>query len=237
MTDARHPERWLNDLRFQEISAEDYRAYSFALMWSVANRTDGIITPSRLRFIPTMTEETPPRLVAADLWVWQPANNGWYMREFTTTQTTRRELEAAQKARDKEAENKRVKRAQQRLEAAEKEASADQSGVRADVPWTATPTVDLDQDSAREGDDEPAGQRGVLADVHTDVPPVTPRPEPEPATRRSTTPAPAKANEPNLGLPPPPFRCEVCDKLKTIRGFDPNGRNVCRKCWDESRAA
>jgi hypothetical protein len=169
MTDARHPERWLNDLRFQEISAEDYRAYSFALMWSVSNRTDGIITPARLRFVPTMTEQTPPRLVVADLWVWQSADNGWYMKEFTTTQTTRRELEASQKARDKEAENKRIWRSHQRLEAAERDVSAGQPSVRQDVHRTGDRTAGFDHESAPSDSEETAGQRGVRQDVGRDV--------------------------------------------------------------------
>lgn len=203
VTDARFPERWLNDLRFQELSAEDFRANAYALMWCVANKTDGIVTPARLRFIPTMTEQTPPRLVAADIWVWQSADNGWYINEFTTTQTTRRELEASQKARDKEAENKRVRRSQQRLEAAEREASAGQQGVRPDVPRTGSPTAtrtaDPTHQSPADGPDETAGQWGVHPDVGRDVGgdvhPVTPRTETEPADRRSTTPTPSKFHE------------------------------------------
>ena len=41
MTDARLPERWLNDGRLQRVSASAYRLFGNGLMWTVANRTDG----------------------------------------------------------------------------------------------------------------------------------------------------------------------------------------------------
>ena len=48
MTDARLPERWLNDRRLQRHSADHYRAFVNALLWSVANRTDraAMMTPN-----------------------------------------------------------------------------------------------------------------------------------------------------------------------------------------------
>lgn len=45
MTNANLPERWLNDMRFRRKRLADgaYRSYMNALLWSVANRTEGII--------------------------------------------------------------------------------------------------------------------------------------------------------------------------------------------------
>ena len=45
MTDARLPEPWLSDRRLSRLSDAHYRSYIQALLFSVSNRTDGVIEP------------------------------------------------------------------------------------------------------------------------------------------------------------------------------------------------
>lgn len=109
MTDARHPERWLMDRRIQRLTAEHYRAFSMALMFAVSNRTDGYVTADDLEAIPHFKPESVEALVAAELWA--PAEGGWIISDFLTTQTSRAQLEAAESARVKDAERKARERA------------------------------------------------------------------------------------------------------------------------------
>lgn len=197
MTDARFPERWLNDHRFQEISGEDFRAYAFALMSSVANRTDGIVAAHRLRFIPGMTVDVPARLVAAGLWV-QMSDGDFLIDGFAVTQTTRKELEALDRTRAKEAEAKRMQRLQARQEAADREETAGQHGVgtavRPDVRQIGPLTAGFAQDEAHYPRQIAAGQPGVGtdigADVGADVRPDAPRTGQRQRRREEVLPAP-----------------------------------------------
>lgn len=216
MTDARFPERWLNDLRFQEITGEDFRAYSFALMWSVANRTDGIISPHRLRFIPGMTMDTPDRLIAAGLWV-ALSDGNWLIDSFTVTQTTRRELDALDRTRAKEAENKRLKRLQERQNAADNNETAGHAGVPPDVRPPDPPKVPLDVESPSEPLREIAGQRGVRPDVRGDVRTDTPRTEIETAPGQEVPPTNSKT-------------CGQCGKDSAVSLVPHQGVLVCRQC-------
>ncbi len=52
MTDARIPDRWLSDRRLQRLSDVHFRAFITSLVWSVSNRTNGVIEPEDLRLIP-----------------------------------------------------------------------------------------------------------------------------------------------------------------------------------------
>ena len=97
MTDARMPERFLTDRRFAKLSADDFRAYVYSLMWSVSNRTEGIIDEQDIALILFMQSMTPSRLVAAGVWAIHP--DGYLIVDFEATQTTKAQLEAIDQKR------------------------------------------------------------------------------------------------------------------------------------------
>lgn len=106
MTDARLPAYWLNDLRFDDIGAEAFRLYAAALMWSVSNRTDGLIEDRRLRRLPW----TDPACAAelAEVGLWERRGEGWFIVDFAKTQTSKLQLDAIDAK--KVSERERVKK-------------------------------------------------------------------------------------------------------------------------------
>ena len=127
MTDARLPERWLTDRRFATLSHEAFRSYHLALMWSVANRTDGALLPAELNLIPGFCKGSPSDLVGAGLWT--PQSTGWLITDFEQTQTSSAQLRALDENRAKEREKKR----RQRAKKADAVTSADPA-VPGDIP-------------------------------------------------------------------------------------------------------
>jgi hypothetical protein len=109
MTDTRLPDRWLTDRRIQRLTDRAYRAFFNALMWSVANRTDGIIEPEDLALIPGFTPCVEDELVAAGVWI--ERNEGWLIADFGGTQTTRAEHQLLEHMRTKAREKKARQRA------------------------------------------------------------------------------------------------------------------------------
>lgn len=110
MTDARHPDRWLMDRRIQRLTAEQYRAYSMSLMYSVSNRTDGHLTAEDLEAIPHFGGSSRAEgLVKAGLW--EVDDSGWYIVDYMGTQSSRAQMEAAEAARIKERERGASRRA------------------------------------------------------------------------------------------------------------------------------
>ena len=85
MTDALFPDKWLYDRRFAHLSDADDRAFSKALLWSVFNRTDGVIEYSDIALIPYCTEASAAALVKAGLW--SECDDGWLIVDFMETQT------------------------------------------------------------------------------------------------------------------------------------------------------
>jgi hypothetical protein len=118
MTDARLPERLLNDRRLQRLSADHYRTYVNALLWSVANRTDGQIDREDIALVPHWATNAGQALMDAKLFL--PRSTGWLIADYAVTQTSRDELETLEniRARDRE------KKARKRAEAAAAAASA-----------------------------------------------------------------------------------------------------------------
>jgi hypothetical protein len=98
MTDVRIPVRWLLDRRFRRLTDRAYRAFFSALCWSVENRTDGIVTPEDLAFIPGWPTCVEDELAAAGLF--EVIDVGWLITEFARTQTSKAEHEALDKARE-----------------------------------------------------------------------------------------------------------------------------------------
>jgi hypothetical protein len=90
MTDARFPERWLNDRRIMKLSAVDFRAFVLSLTWCVSNRTDGRVEQTDLPLVPGFDPGAVAGLVSSGLWKVQPG--GWQVVEFAETQTTAAQL-------------------------------------------------------------------------------------------------------------------------------------------------
>lgn len=116
MVDARVPERWLWDRRFARLDDVSYRSYFQALMWSVANRTDGVIEPDDLALIPNFAKGSVKVFVAANLWT--ALGNRWLITDFEATQTSRSELEVLENARARERRKKQRQRAAKAIEKA-----------------------------------------------------------------------------------------------------------------------
>jgi hypothetical protein len=130
MTDARLPERWLNDRRLQRLSADHYRTFINALLWSVANRTDGRIEREDVGLIPHWSGSAAKAFVSAELFT--PQSGGWLITDYASTQSARSELERLEKLRAGE----RIKKAKQRAKklAEDGDAPGDDEPVELDVP-------------------------------------------------------------------------------------------------------
>jgi hypothetical protein len=113
MTDARFPERWLNDARLQRVSADAYRLYGNALMWCVANRTDGHVPEWALGMIPHAAATVAGELIAVGLWAVHE-HDGWIITDFEDTQSSSSDLEVLDNARRRQREKKRRQRAAER---------------------------------------------------------------------------------------------------------------------------
>jgi hypothetical protein len=109
MTDARFPERWLNDRRVQQLSPEAHFAFSNALMWSVSNRTDGVIKFADLELIPRCKSAHADELAESGLWKRRP--DGWSITVYKATQRSRKQLESDDEYRERERERMATKRA------------------------------------------------------------------------------------------------------------------------------
>ena len=109
MTDARLPERWLNDRRLLRLSDAHFRSFLMALVWSVSNRTDGCIEPEDLALIPTFAEGAADAFVKAGLW--DHLEYGWRINEFAVTQTSKCDLEVLENNRRRDREKKARQRA------------------------------------------------------------------------------------------------------------------------------
>lgn len=173
MTDARFPERWLNDRRIMRLSPRDFRSYVLALTYAVANRTDGRLDLADLEACPGFNLESIAPLVSAGLWLEVDAGI-WAIVGFTETQTTRAQLDAA--ARKREAE--RIRQAEHRARRAAEQANSVPAGSE---PVTRDVTRDVTEDCSRPGQDR-TGQALRSEEVpseqdDTTEPPLTPSQE------------------------------------------------------------
>lgn len=109
MTDARLPERWLNDRRLQRLSAEHYRTFINALLWCVANRTDGRIEREDVGLIPRWSANAAKAFVDAGLFT--PQADGWLISDYDSTQSSRDDLERLERMRANDRRKKQEKRA------------------------------------------------------------------------------------------------------------------------------
>ena len=111
MTDARFPERWLQDRRVLRLSDAGFRLFVLSLAWSVSNRTDGVIYDDDLALMTTTDPDRSGELVKAGLWLRE--RDRWLIVDFLDTQTSRDEHEMLAGARRRAREKKARQRAKQ----------------------------------------------------------------------------------------------------------------------------
>jgi len=114
MTDARFPERWLNDRRVLRLSDAGFRLFVTSLAWSASNRTDGVLFDDDLALIPRTERGCDAELAKAGLW--DREKDRWLIVDFVSTQTTRSELDRLDNVRRAEREKKARRRARDRSE-------------------------------------------------------------------------------------------------------------------------
>lgn len=116
MTDARLPDRWLIDRRFNRLDDRDWRSYTYSLMWSVSNRTDGVIEESDLPLIPHFSRDSIPAFLAAEVWAVMDdrIDIAWRIIDYGPTQTSRAEHEVLDNARTRQRVKKQRQRARRR---------------------------------------------------------------------------------------------------------------------------
>lgn len=115
MTDARIPERYLMRREVLERTPVEFQSWIMATVWCVANRTEGVVLQGDLRHIPCFTEAAIPVLVSVGLW--EAIDGGWLIVDFDETQTSKAQLDAADKARRADRDRKRAQRAARKAEA------------------------------------------------------------------------------------------------------------------------
>jgi hypothetical protein len=109
MTDARFPERWLNDRRIVRLPDDAFRLFVLSLAWSVANRTDGVLSDEDLSLLPGAAPQCARRLARDGLW--ERAGGRWLITVYEATQTTAAELASLDTARAADRARKRRERA------------------------------------------------------------------------------------------------------------------------------
>lgn len=92
MTDARFPDRWLTDRRLLRLPDDAFRLFAVSLMWSVANKTDGVLYDDDLTLIPRADTGCVGQLESAGLWA--RGDGRWVITVFADSQTSRTELDA-----------------------------------------------------------------------------------------------------------------------------------------------
>jgi hypothetical protein len=108
MTDARLPERWLMDRRVLLTSPGAWRLYTFGLMYSIANRNDGLLLAADLPLIPSVDAGLADELVKVGLWTRH--GDGWRITDYLLTQSTKDELDQLERIRANAREKKRRQR-------------------------------------------------------------------------------------------------------------------------------
>lgn len=113
MTDARLPERWLVDRRLLKLTDSAYRTFHTALLWSVANRTDGRFDTDDIELMPRARVTDVVELESAGLLTRDGSQ--FVLPDFSATQTSRNELEVLENTRRREREKKARQRADKTL--------------------------------------------------------------------------------------------------------------------------
>jgi hypothetical protein len=117
MANANLPDRWLGDRRFRRDNLPDaaFRAYVTALMYAVLNRTDGVIEPGDLKYIPDFDKSAIKVLIDDGLWVARAAQGtGWFIGDFDTTQSSKDLLESYERKKAWDRDRKAAAAAEKR---------------------------------------------------------------------------------------------------------------------------
>lgn len=93
MTDARLPGRWLMDPTIRTLSPDLWTVFSWALMWSAEQGTDGMIPRAILALMHPhgATPEHADALVRAGLW--EAEGDGYRVREWSRSQSLAADVE------------------------------------------------------------------------------------------------------------------------------------------------
>lgn len=97
--DARYPERWLTDRRVLQLGDEAYRLFVTGLAWSVANRTDGVLTDAELGLLPRVDKQFAWELENAGLWLRDRDGSQWLIVDYAATQSSKDELDQLDRVR------------------------------------------------------------------------------------------------------------------------------------------
>src|ERR1035437_5620079 len=79
------------DRRVLLTSPGAWRLYTFALLYAVTNRSDGLILAADLPLIPAVDPQCSAELV--DRGLWERRRGGWLIVDFKVTQPSRDELD------------------------------------------------------------------------------------------------------------------------------------------------
>jgi hypothetical protein len=155
MTDARLPERFLTDRRIRRLSDPEFRTYVNAMVWSVANRTDGVLYVDEPDLIPDVDAAHASAMAKAELW--RRDADRWLIVDFAATQTSRHELEVLDNVRRRDREKKARQRA----------AAADPDSVPRDSPPGTSPGTA--QEGRKEGTYDRTTTAGTVEPTPEDI--------------------------------------------------------------------
>jgi hypothetical protein len=131
MTDARFPERSLNDKRLLRLSDPSFRLYVVGLAWTVSNRTDGVLYDDDDQML--MVNVDPARAVElVKAAVWLRDADRYVIAEFDSTQTPAAQLDALDQRR--RSDRDRARRYRER-KARSRDSSRDDKGALRSQAW------------------------------------------------------------------------------------------------------
>lgn len=113
MTDARLPGRWLMDPTIRTLGADRWTVFSWALMWSAEQGTDGLIPRHMLPLLHPdgATAEDAEALVNVGLW--DAEGDGYRVRDWARTQSLAADVEH-QRERNRRKQQAHRERARER---------------------------------------------------------------------------------------------------------------------------
>ncbi|WP_430645344.1 hypothetical protein [Agromyces sp. GXS1127] len=93
MTDARLPGRWLVDPTIRTLGADRWTVFSWALMWSAEQGTDGLIPSHMLPLLHPSGATTKDAEALVSLGLWEVEGDGYRVREWGRTQSLAADVE------------------------------------------------------------------------------------------------------------------------------------------------
>lgn len=115
MSDLRFPYRWIADRRLNGLSDGAFRGFVNSFVWSVEQRTDGMIQADDVQLIPRLRQEHIDEFVRREVWL-STGPDMWLIVDYVGTQTTRAEFEVLENARRTDREKKARLRAKKKAE-------------------------------------------------------------------------------------------------------------------------